>query len=135
MYRIIVKQNSISKRSYDYYANIKNNSEQSGSMFAPVPSELRGNIACITDPERAVIGYMEVSTTTKKQRIISRADMLFENPLRCMIVDRAYLMETYGGIPESYVLYGDATYIERNCVDCTRLGGLLQKPDDWPPDN
>ena len=136
LYRIIVKQNSISKRSHDYYANIKKNSQQSGSIFAPVPSELRGNITCTTDPEKPVIGYVDVSTTTKKQRLISRADMLFENPLRCMILDREYVLAMNGGrIPDNYVPYGSGSYVERICVDCTLLGGFLQKPDEWPPDN
>jgi len=80
MYRIDVTQNAISKRAYDYFANIQKNSQQTGSIFAPIPSELRGNITCKDDPDRPVIGYVDVSTTTKKRRYISRFDNVYEAP-------------------------------------------------------
>jgi len=65
LYRIKVRQNAISKRAYDYFVNIKKNSDQTGSLFAPVPSELRGNILCTTDADKPVIGYVDVSTTAR----------------------------------------------------------------------
>lgn len=135
LYRIIVNQNAISKRAYEYYLNIKKNAENMGSLFAPVPSELLGNIICVSDPKRSVIGYVDVSTTTKMQRFISREDLLFVNPLSCRIFSLEYMIEQFGSInqiPPHYIKIDAESYAEHKCIDCTLLNGTLQKPDDWP---
>jgi len=147
LYRIIVKQNVVSKRAHDYYTNIRKNSQLNGSIFAPTPSELRGNIACITDPGRPVIGYVEVSTTAaKKQRFISRSDNLYEYEpppyMDCTEYSLSGLKEKYGGnymptypyVPLIVREGQEPSYIQGQCVDCTLLqkGNTIQKPDDWP---
>ena len=136
LYRINVKQNAISKRAYDYFANIRKNDQQSGSIFAPTPSELRGNITCTTDPERPVIGYVDVSTTTQKNLHIYRSNGAYEQPLsnECELVDGSLLLDWNDGIlPKDYVLYDHYGnfYAHISCVDCT-YHGTEQKPDDWP---
>jgi len=143
LYRIDVNQNLISKRAYDYFANIKKNAELSGSIFAPVPSELRGNITCITNPEKPVIGYIDVSTTTKKRRYIYYNEGAYEQPRRnkdCDIVPLDSLLKWYNKIPDEYVIYDSGfgrptTYIMEKCVNCTINDGTMQKPEDWPNDH
>jgi len=132
LYRIDVKQNVISKRAYDYFANIKKNAEQRGSIFAPVPSELRGNITCITDPGRPVIGYVDISTTTQKRRYI-RSWEVYERPRNCELISIESLLQWYGAIPSYYVPYPPSsnTYVHVQCVDCS-LYAATQKPEDWP---
>lgn len=143
LYRITVKQNAISKRAYNYFANIKKNVEQTGSIFTPVPSELRGNITCTTDPDRPVIGYIDVSSTTQKHCYIMRRDV-YEVPYslrqECEEVLMDSLLTWYNGeIPDDYVLlYPESIspddpilYARDQCVDCRRHG-TEQKPDDWP---
>ena len=144
LYRITVKQNAISKRAYDYYNNIKKNSQQTGNIFAPVQSELRGNIICITDPNKPVIGYVDISTSTQNQLYIPYEDMAYEfmpRPYDCNDVMQDTLLVWYEGvIPVMYVPhfwgYDDnfrrrLFYIHTNCVDCTNFGTTI-KPDDWP---
>lgn len=41
-------------------------------MFAPIPSEMKGNIRCVTDPEVPVIGFVEVATVTRLKRFFRR---------------------------------------------------------------
>jgi len=139
LYRIDVKQNVISKRAYDYFANIKKNAELSGSIFAPVPSELRGNITCTTDQDRPVIGYVDISTTTQKLRYI-RSWEVYERPRSdCDLVPRDSLLKWYNGeIPDHYVVYPEPppsapveTYVPIQCVDCSYYA-TARKPDDWP---
>ena len=126
LYRINVKQNAISKRAFDYFANIKRNTEQIGDIFSPTPSELRGNITCITDPDRPVIGFIDVSTTTQKQRYISHRDNLYEPTQSDCYVQT----EENIGQPAGYILIGDA-YVKLSCMECTLLGGSTIKPVDW----
>jgi len=144
LYRITVKQNAISKRAYDYYANIKKNIEQTGSIFAPTPSELSGNIICTTDPTKIVIGYVDVSITTQNHRYIPLRDGVYEYALRdCDPIPQDTLLVRYENledIPDYYVIYEEfpfamppmsPTYLHVRCVDCTNYG-IEQKPDDWP---
>lgn len=141
MYRITVKQNAISKQAYDYFSNIKKNAQQTGSIFSPIPLELKGNITCTTDPGIPVIGYVEVSTTTKKQLYISQRDNLYEPPPRdCQIytvddLKKLFNTDQIPPIPSDYTLYQEAfydspaLYAKKYCVECD---GTTQKPDDWP---
>ena len=140
LYRINVKQNVISKRAYDYFANIKKNAEQTGSIFAPTPSELRGNITCLTDPDKPVIGYVDISSTTQKIRYIWRREGAYEYPPTLCELTPGDSLRSWneGRIPDEYILYDvlefDDTYIRIQCVDCTYYG-TTQKPDDWPKNN
>ena len=144
LYRITVKQNAISKRAYTYFANVKKNVEQTGSIFAPIPSELRGNIICTTDPDRPVIGYVDVSSTTQKHCYILRRDV-YEVPYslrqECEEISRDSLLSLYDGeIPDNYILLNPVPvspddfpfYARAQCVDCSYYGTADQKPDDWP---
>jgi len=141
MYRITIKQNAISKRAYDYLSNIKKNAKQTGSIFSPIPLELIGNIACTTDPNIPVIGYVDVSTTTTKQLYISRSDNLYESPSwDCQTYTENELkkllnIDQIPPIPSDYTTYQEAfygspaIYVKKHCIECD---GTSQKPDDWP---
>ena len=140
LYRIDVTQNAISKRAYDYFANVKKNVRQTGGIFAPIPSEVQGNITCMTDPGRPVIGYVDVSTTTGGRLYISKRDV-YEPPFTyiCRFLSLSEVCEECG-IPEAqcnqfnvqdrYIL-SEMLYVRVECVDCTYFG-TTQKPDDWP---
>ena len=61
MYSINVKQYALSHEAYLFFEKIKKNTEQLGSIFDPQPSELQGNIHCITNPAETVVGYVDIS--------------------------------------------------------------------------
>ena len=124
LYRITVNQNAISKRAHDYFVNIKKNSENIGSIFAPTPSELRGNIVCTTDPRRPVIGYIDISTTTQKNIYISESDV-FEGFFCCPGVQENAPLEWF-------ILIYSGGWRDISCIDCTWHDKSTQKPDDWP---
>ena len=54
LYSILVKQYGLDKNTYTYFENLQKNIEQNGSIFAPQPTELRGNIKCISHDERNI---------------------------------------------------------------------------------
>ena len=138
LYRIIVKQNAITKQAYEYFSNIKKISKQTGTIFSPIPIGLTGNIVCLTDPNKQVIGFMDVSTTTTKQLYISRDDNLYEPIFRedCQPFTMGELQLKYPGdmippIPYGYEVYTilPELYARTVCLECY---GTQQKPDDWP---
>lgn len=143
LYSILVKQWSVSEPGYRYLENLQNNIDEAGSIFAPQPSELHGNIRCITDPEIPVIGYIEAATVTQKRIYIKEEEVKDSGRYRenCKIVEaegKAAVidsMNTKGVVilqaPESLK---QAVLTDRRCVDC-RLKGVKGKPSFWPNDH
>jgi len=66
-YVLQVKQYALTKEGFEYYQNLKTNTEQLGSIFDPQASFLKGNICCISNPSETVIGFVSASTVANKQ--------------------------------------------------------------------
>lgn len=143
LYSILVTQWAVSKSCYHYFSNLQNNIDEAGSIFAPQPSELPGNITCVTDASEVVIGYVDVATATEKRIFISKDEIEDSSykPLSCSIVE----VPEGGSVVDTMKLYGLVVYnvpedlkygtlTEKACVDC-RLKGSKTKPDFWPNDH
>jgi len=153
LYRMDVKQNALSKRGFDYFSNIQQNDQQIGSIFAPVPAEFRGNITCVAEPGRLVIGYVDVSSTTQKRIYIPKSADVYESPFwdlslsiheqpsfNCQPLTERDLNlqfpQDYIAILKYYarIYLGNGfvnLYVMFDCVDCT-FWGTEQAPEDWP---
>ncbi len=135
LYHISVEQMLIRKEAYDYFQNLQKNVEQTGSIFSPVPSEMKGNIECITNPDLPVIGYIEVSTKTTKELFIPENRGLYESPSkycsRHITSDPDFAYPNYAYY---YVASGSPPeYAPFECVDCRRkFRASKNKPDFWP---
>lgn len=133
LYYINVKQNLIRKEGFDYFTNLQKNIEQTGSIFAPVPSEMKGNLYCETDDEIPIIGYVEVSKTTTLENFFdfSYIHDFYEPPFDYCQVKFAYE-------PGLWIFEYDppqVTYAEPKCLDCTLVGGTKNRPEFWPNDH
>jgi hypothetical protein len=141
-----VSQQQLRKEAYDYFLNLQKNISQTGSLFSPVPAEMKGNIRCLTDPERPVIGYVEVSTITSSERFIPEAEGLYEPPLRqcpMPVVHSIWKDPGHPAIyefiqeqgPEPYMVVETVlSYGTFPCLDCTARG-TKNKPSFWPTDH
>lgn len=150
LYSILVKQWSLSKSAYYYYANLQNNIDEAGSLFAPQPSELRGNIECITDPSEPVIGYIDVTTVTEKRIYITEKEV--RDPGRRYRPCITATAKSPSAAIDSMRILGlvllfspidlskpnsdrrEIALTEKRCVDC-RLKGNKIKPYFWPNDH
>ncbi len=133
MYYMSVSQTSLRLEAYNYFRNVQKNVEQTGGIFSSVPSESKGNIRCLTDPQTPVIGYVEVATTAKKDIYIPSSTGLYE-PLKTECV---YSITTASDIPGTVILYYDpystTTYIQEECVNCLKRNKATKdKPSWWP---
>jgi len=132
LYYIEVTQYSIRKETYDYYSNLQKNIDEMGSLFAPIPSEMNGNIRCVTNTLQA-IGFVDVCIPSTKNRFITRAEAGFEPPRKsCDVLDTP----KYGYGIFQIDNTGNATaFAPLECIDCTKNGGTKNKPDFWPNDH
>jgi hypothetical protein len=73
-YIIQLNQYALTKEAFEYYQNLKANTEQLGSIFDGQPSFLVGNIHCVTKPSEKVVGFISASTIAKKQIDLKRND-------------------------------------------------------------
>lgn len=74
-YSILVREYALSTEAYSFWRNLKKNTEQLGTIFDALPSELPGNIYCVTTPSEPVVGYVSVSTVQQKRIFISAAQL------------------------------------------------------------
>ena len=140
-YSILVKQQALSKGAYEYLQLMKRTTENIGTIFDPQPTELRGNIKCITDPAENVIGYVNASGITEKRVFITSVETAWHFFQDCESIDvfnhpdsiRKWVPQylpwgaqyTLSGAIEYYYMAPDV------CVDCEIRGGKLNMPSYW----
>ncbi|MDB5145125.1 MAG: hypothetical protein JWQ66_3838 [Mucilaginibacter sp.] len=74
-YSIIVKQYALTPDAYNFFVNLKKNTEQLGSIFDAQPSEISGNIHSVSNPSEPVIGYVSVGSTSSQRVFIKKGDL------------------------------------------------------------
>lgn len=145
-YSILVKQFALDKRGYEFYDLMKRNTETLGTIFDVQPSEIRGNILCVSDPKELVIGYVSASTVSQKRVFLANSELPFS--WRFIEYCDYYTVANH---PDSFRLYFasgtyspyDAAYSPitgalvgylsafPQCVDVTYRGGSTVKPPYW----
>ncbi len=59
---VILRQYSLNDGSFAFYKELKSQLESEGKLFDPMPAQLKGNIICINNPQKKVLGFFEVSS-------------------------------------------------------------------------
>lgn len=138
-YSILVHQRKLDKTGYEYLQMMKKNTEQLGSIFDAQPSELRGNIHCISNPEETVIGYLTASSMKEKRIFITKAETgwsflsLCENLRISNDPDTVRALIPFPYLPfEIDLTNGGGWFVAPTyCVDCREKGGVNVKPSFW----
>lgn len=154
IYSIEVSQVSLTKEGYIYWETLQKNTDETGGIFAPQPSELRGNIKSVTNPDEPVIGYISASTVSKKRIYIYSSDLnIYKDFYQCLMEPHAHMESLDDESPPInmwlmlhqikyvmiYYLEADAGLITFQinwtpvaCADCRARGGTKEKPSFWP---
>lgn len=149
MYKLTVYLEAISENAFQYWKNIEDNTGGQGTFFSPVPSQMRGNVHCITDPDAEIIGYVSAARqATASMYYDDRTEKFYNGSgtdwasikieeftdinAFASWYSRGYL--PYTVIPANMSETGQTTYqwAKAECVDCRRLGGTKEKPAGWP---
>ncbi len=142
-YSINARQYGITKEAYQYWQIIQKSTQNTGTIFDPQPSQVIGNIHCITDPNEPVIGYVSVCSTTEKRLFIDYPQLnnwffkpsgvvcvtvnSFQNPVDFRIINYPDTTFTI----YYYTSGGGLVLTKKDCLDCRRRGGTNQKPSFW----
>lgn len=138
-YSILVRQYALTSEAYDFWDRLRKNTEQLGSIFDAQPSEITGNIHCISNPSLPAVGYVSICTVPSKRIFINKWQLpdnwLPTYPYNCEL-DTATGSTEYGILynPDIDVVIGSTphgyTYSSPQCVDCT-IRGTKKQPAFW----
>lgn len=70
-----INQYTLNNNSYKFYQDANSQLSASGKIFDPVTSQLKGNIRCITNPEKVVLGLFEVSSVERSAYVLDIVDV------------------------------------------------------------
>ncbi len=147
-YKILVRQSVLTEEGYNYWENMKKISEIMGSLFDPQPSQFKGNIFNVSNPDEMVIGFISAGTTTEKVIYINNFEIpsyIFKTFYSsCVIFPYRKLTYSFfeGGIPIALDIRPSVEpepdgrrppllhYGSKECNDCS-VKGLKQIPDDF----
>jgi hypothetical protein len=149
LYSILVYQWALTDSAYNYMSILQKNTESLGSIFDLLPSQLVGNIHCLTKPAEQVVGWVSAGTIQQQRIFIYRyqvPDWQYSyscaNPNSVIPLDSEKLRQAFTedglvpldphGTPPSPLIDGwiaNAKY----CIDCRLQGGTTSRPAFWPP--
>lgn len=151
-YSILVRQYALTKEAYQFWENIRKNTEQLGSIFDAQPSQLQGNIHCLSNPAEPVIGFVTITNIQRKRIFIDNSELPAEwfpiypyscevdtalnyNPKNMQHEVQLSIIEGTGipiaPIVDQNVVIG-YTYSTIECTDC-RIRGKSLPPPFWKP--
>jgi hypothetical protein len=159
-YSILVRQLSISESEYNFWDNLKKVNESGGDIFDSQPFAVEGNMTCLNDKSKKVLGYFKVSAV-KQKRIFIDPGELFSLDLPQFTYDCKEIVMAPSDYPPAnpfapkmtfdklYEMYAadpryafvEPLYDENNqliklvfatvaCSDC-EIAGTAAKPDFW----
>ena len=145
LYRLRVYVESLDEDTFRYWNNIQENSQNQGSIFSPTPSQMQGNIRCLTDPNAQVIGWVNASHEAVAQVYY---DDGLEHFYSGKTVNNVEIQELtnpadfyryyrngfypFDVIPEMMGAPPIYEWVLKSCVDCRNSGGTKNRPADWP---
>ncbi len=155
-YSIQVNQYALSGDAYNYWSNLKEDTEDLGSIFDPLPSNFSGNIYNTANKAIPVIGYVSVCAVQTRRIFIANTQLpkgwIPTYPYQCQ-VDSDYYSTPVTQINEvalNLIPLGSPSIptipwfvssspnpvgflaTDIDCVDCT-LRGTKTVPSYWPP--
>jgi hypothetical protein len=143
-YSILVRQYSLTEDAYNYWNLIEKTSQKVGTLFDLQPTQLIGNIHCVTNPSEPVIGYLSASSVTQQRLFIPDSVLTgWVNPVssnQCVTTGVPYDFDLFPAYPVTdtsvgpyyFVTGGPMIVAPKSCLDCQYQGGTRTKPSFWP---
>ena len=141
-YSMLLKQYALTEQAFDYWQILQRNTQELGTLFDAQPSQLRGNLLCISKPDEPAIGYVSVGTVSSKRIFIGNKEVTdWKLPIdaECRIgswsqspIDyRIWTNPDPDWAPYYFASGGGIVTAQKRCLDCQLAGGVNQKPIFW----
>lgn len=147
-YSLLVRQCVIDQKEFNFWTELRKNTESIGTIFDPQPTEVTGNIHSVNAAGDKTLGYFSLGRSVEKRIFVEWSELpypysSYERPFpdcNAFAVD-TILIGDYLKSNKSALLITAATsgpavigYVtaEKHCIDCTLVyGGTPIKPDFW----
>ena len=148
-YTIQIAQKALDKNASEFWEVMRKNTDDLGSIFSPLPSNIGGNFVNDQDPSAPVVGYLSLGTVRQRRLWIDFRDVIpwgvaeVEDYFGCIAESDTVEIPDYestflsGSYTPAIPIYCDTCYepigfrkAERRCTDCTLRGSNVQ-PDYW----
>lgn len=136
-YSLLVKQYSLSSAAFEYYDAIYKMSTSTGSLYESQPYMVTGNIDCISNSDKIVLGYFSSSGIREKRIYIDPPDEeVYEVKCNPYPVDANRKSDLTGKSLNQLPVYGNYVYgqlytADKICYNCLHTGGTNVKPAYW----
>ena len=141
-YSILVRQMGVTQEAYDFWEILRKNTELTGTLFDPQPSNLPTNLRCVNDPKAKVVGYVSVGSVTEKRLFILHSALtgwpFRDESQSCTAIEssraqaEAFLKNNPSYLPAYFITAGGGFGVApKTCVDCRLAGGTNVKPSFW----
>ncbi|MBX2967632.1 MAG: DUF4249 domain-containing protein [Cyclobacteriaceae bacterium] len=71
-YQVTVQQQALTREAFEFWSKVKDQQTNTGSIFDPIPSQIKGNIYNIDDPDEIVLGFFGASSMVEETVLINR---------------------------------------------------------------
>ncbi len=137
LYSILVRQLALSEYAYNYWEQLRINSNEQGGLYEKQPLAIVGNLVNLTHPDKKVLGYFYAASESIRRyfyKDIAGIDIDFDSYCRPEPLGRKGWKEFTAYDYPVYYYYGSngLRILNYECVDCRLLGGTTTKPDYWP---
>ncbi len=146
-YSILVTQYGLTQEGYNFWSQLKKNTEDLGTLFDPQPSLVTGNFQCLTNSDEVILGFFTAGTNSEKRIFIPSeklailaaknyqtiysdciADTLFNKDIPSWKFSKIESIIDIAAMGRTTVGYRVSSL---NCVDCRRKNGTNIKPAFW----
>ncbi|MCR5709610.1 MAG: DUF4249 domain-containing protein [Bacteroidales bacterium] len=146
VYHPEVTQTRIPEEAYRYWTTMERNTGDVGGLFSPEPSEYRGNVVNLDNPDELVLGYVGVMRVVHGSTYFDNYNERFYrswgNNLPepdTLSTPEEYIQSFKVGWLPSVDVYSETTGLwigyewwPARCIDCRMRGGTTVKPAGWP---
>jgi hypothetical protein len=148
-YSVLISQKAIDAEAVQFWETLKRNTEDIGSIFSPLPSQISGNIKAVGDSQVPVVGQISMGVVKQRRIYINLSDVdpwgyLDPEFNDCIvgldsipIVDYPVIFGNGSVLPARALMVGTTIIAyyptDRRCADCTLYASPVV-PDFWEDD-
>ncbi len=139
-YCLKVSQYTVSKKTYQYWSNIKKMIEAQGEIYTQQPYQVENNLRYRNADGKKVLGYFTVGGKSEERIFVDKIVEPFFYDWGCGKSIPVYPPPLWPTLLKTkpsdwpiylYTLSGEAVWYPKSCIDCRARNGFLEKPAYW----
>lgn len=135
MYCLHAKQLLISESAYNYWSDIDELINETGGLYEIQPFQLSGNIKCVSDPGKKIIGLFELAGVSEARAFFIRPNEFDILRWTCELLEVGTDLLPWDALWDGAFLFESSPGVfvtaSNFCFDCRERGGVLEKPPFW----